>query len=173
MIRSPWIIDVASGRPTWLRWRDWILSGAMWILYLYLIREVFTDVYKLVDEGYGWAFLQAPHPSLPTMFRFVYTLGLYTVVVIVNGMILIGWATYNRYRFRGPDHRRAIGTVSLAQLGQFYGFPGETIGEWQRARSLVMIHDNEGKLLAAVPKPAETVERASNDQPVGVIQKRA
>jgi poly-beta-1,6-N-acetyl-D-glucosamine biosynthesis protein PgaD len=173
MIRSAWIIDVASGRPAWLRWRDWILSVAMWVLYLYLIREVFTDVYRLVDEGYAWAFLGAPHPSLPTVFRFVYTLGLYSVIVVINGMVLIGWATYNRYRFRGPDHRRAIGKVSPTQLGQFYGFPAETVAEWQQARSLIMIHDAEGKLLAAVPKPVDTVERASNDQPASMAQKRA
>lgn len=173
MIRSKWIIDVASGRPAWLRWRDWILSAAMWILYLYLIREVFTDIYRLVDEGYAWAFLGAAHPNLPTVFRFMYTLGLYSVIVIVNGMVLIGWAAYNRYRFRGPDHRRAIGMVSLAQLGQFYGVPAETVAEWQQARSLIMIHDAGGKVLAAMPKPVDTVERASPDQPASMAQKRA
>lgn len=173
MIRSPWIIDVARGRPAWLRWRDRVLSVAMWVLYLYLIREVFTDAYQLVDEGYAWAFLDAPHPNLPTVVRFLYTLGLYSVVVMVNGMILIGWATYNRFRFRGPDHRRAIGTVSLAELGQFYGFPGEMIGDWQQARSLVMIHDTAGKLLAAVPKPVAATERSPGEQPMSVAQKRA
>jgi len=159
MIRSPWIIDVASGRPAWLRWRDRILSVAIWILYLYLIREVFTDVYRLLVEGFAWAFLDAAHPGLPTVFRFLYTLGLYAVVVMMNGAVLIGWATYNRYRFRGPDHRRATGMVSTAQLGQFYGVPADTVAEWQRARSLVMIHDGAGKLLAAVPKPIESTAR--------------
>jgi len=173
MKRSPWIIDVARGRPAWLRWRDWLLSGAMWVFYLYLIREVFTDVYRMVVEGYAWAFLDAPHPSVPTVARFLYTLGLYAAIVMLNGVILIGWATYNRYRFRGLDSRRAIGTVSAAQLGQFYGFPGDVIAEWQQARSLVMIHDSAGKLLAAVPKPFGATERALDEPPIKIAQKSA
>lgn len=173
MMRSKWIIDVASVRPAWLRWRDWLLSGAMWVLYLYLIREVFTDAYRMVVEGYAWAFLDAPHPNVPTVARFLYTLGLYGAIVMLNGMILIGWASYNRFRFRGLDSRRAIGTVSTAQLGQFYGFPGDVIAEWQQARSLVMIHDTAGKLLAAMPKPMDAVPPQSSDRPISMTQKRA
>jgi poly-beta-1,6-N-acetyl-D-glucosamine biosynthesis protein PgaD len=171
MIRSPWIIDVAGGRPAWLRWRDRILSVAIWILYLYLIREVFIDGYRLLEGGVAWAFLDAVQPSLPAVFRFAYTLGLYAAVAMVNGMILIGWATYNRQRFRGADHRRAIGTVSTAQLGQFYGVSADTVAEWQRARSLVMIHDGAGKLLAGVPKPAQGA--AGLPDAAAAAQKRA
>ena len=162
MIRNPLIIDVASGRPAWLRYRDWILSVAMWLLFLYMIREVFTDLYRLVDEAYDWAFQQAPRPDLPEVFRFLYVLGLYSVVVSVNGAILIGWASYNRFRFRGHDDRNAVSPVSVAGLGRFYGVSGEQVAEWQRTRSLVMIHDTDGKLLAGVPKPTEYDKAAGN-----------
>ena len=160
MIRSPLIIDVASGRPAWLRHRDRVMSVAMWLLYLYLIREVFFDIRLLVVEAYEWAFLEAPRPDLPEVFRFLYVLGLYVVVVTVNGAILIGWASYNRYRFRGADDRQAISPVSAVGLGRFFGASGEQVAEWQNARSLVMIHDADGKLIAGVPKPA-AIDRAA------------
>lgn len=141
---------------------DWILSAAMWILYLYLIREVFSDLYLLVDEAYEWAVFQAPRPDLPEVFRFLYVLGLYAVVVIVNGAILIGWASYNRFRFRGTDDRKAVTAVSVVGLGRFFGVSGEQVAEWQRARSLIMIHDADGKLVGGMPKPIE-LSRAAGD----------
>jgi poly-beta-1,6-N-acetyl-D-glucosamine biosynthesis protein PgaD len=136
-------------------WRDWILSVAIWVLYLFLIREVFIDVYLIVDEGYGWALHDAPHSDVSRVFRFFCTLGSYGAVVVMNGVILIGWAAYNQFRFRGADHRKAIGSVSAAQLGQFYGFSGEAVAAWQQARSLAMIHDEGGKLLAVRLEPID------------------
>ncbi|MEJ0069735.1 MAG: poly-beta-1,6-N-acetyl-D-glucosamine biosynthesis protein PgaD [Pseudomonadota bacterium] len=158
---------MASARPAWLQWRDWILSIAVWIAYAYLIREAFIDIYLLCDAAFQWAFGQAPPPDVPAMFRFLYALGIYAVVVVLNGTILIGWATYNQLRFRGPDDRKALGRVSIAQLSEFYGFSDDMVAEWQQARSLVVIHDAEGKMLSVVmPNAGRTAEPPSADRPV-------
>ena len=139
----------------------------MWIVYLYLIREVFSDLYLLTYETFVWAFRHAPWPDLPSVFRFLSTLGLYGVVVVVNGMILIGWALYNQRRFRGRDSRKAIAAISAADLGRFHGFPGDQVAQWQRAHTLVIIHNAAGKLLAVMPKPFETIDRANGEDPLG------
>jgi biofilm PGA synthesis protein PgaD len=170
MIRSPLIIDVAAGRPAWLRYRDWLLSVAMWLGFLYLIRAVFIDAYVLIDEAFGWAFLDAPQPNLPTVSRFLYTAGLYAIVVIVNGVILIGWASYNQYRFRGPDTRKGVSAVGVAELGRFYGFSGDEVAEWQRARGLMIIHNTDGKLVAVIPKPIDGTERAESSPAANIDQ---
>jgi poly-beta-1,6-N-acetyl-D-glucosamine biosynthesis protein PgaD len=138
----------------------------MWIVYLYLIREVFRDLYLLADETFVWAFRHAPLPDLPAVFRFLSTLGLYGVVVVVNGMILIGWALYNQRRFRGRDSRKAIAAVSAADLGRYHGVSDDDIAQWQQARTLVIIHDAEGKLLAAMPKSMETTYWDHGDRPL-------
>jgi poly-beta-1,6-N-acetyl-D-glucosamine biosynthesis protein PgaD len=138
----------------------------MWVIYLYLIREVFGDLYLMVDEAFAWAFGHVPRSDLPTAFRFLYTLALYGVVVVVNGMLLIGWALYNQYRFRGRDSRKAIAAVSVDDLGRFHGFSGDEVARWQQARTLVIIHNGEGKLLAVMPTPMGEAGRDKSDRPV-------
>jgi biofilm PGA synthesis protein PgaD len=172
MKRNPWIIDVASGRPAWLQWRDRILTVMVWIAYAYLIRDVFIDLYRLGRELYDWTFKQAPPPDVLEMFRFLFALAVYAVVVVVNGAILIGWATYNKFRFGGPDARKALGSVSPAQLGELYGFPGETIAAWQQAGSLVVTHDADGKLLSVVPGGG-TAAQPPVDPAIGATKQRA
>jgi biofilm PGA synthesis protein PgaD len=140
-------------RPAWLRARDRVLSAAMWAIYLYLIREVFIDLYLLAEDAFDWTLLSVRPHAQPTAFRFAYTLGLYAIVVVLNGTILIGWAVYNQLRFGGVDSRKATGAVGPAELGRFYGVAADQVAEWQKARSLVMIHDADGKLVAGVPKP--------------------
>jgi poly-beta-1,6-N-acetyl-D-glucosamine biosynthesis protein PgaD len=143
----------------------------MWILYLYLIREVFTDALLLFDETFGWVFHHAPLPGVPKVMRFLYILGLYMIVVIVNGFILVGWATYNRLRFRGSDNRRAIAIVNVDELGRFYGFSGEKIAEWQKAGSIVMVHDAEGNLISAVTDSVVLTGGKLGHQPVSAVKR--
>lgn len=174
MIRNPWIIDVASGRPVWLQWRDWVLSAVVWIAYAYLIREVFIDIYLIGRGAFDWMFEQAPAPDVSKMFRFMYALGIYAIVVVLNGAILIGWATYNQLRFRGSDVRKALGSVTTDQLGELYGFPRETVAEWQQSGSLVMVHDAHGKLLSVMmPEAAGMPGQPPAGPPIGTTKSQA
>jgi biofilm PGA synthesis protein PgaD len=126
----------------------------MWIVYLYLIQDAFIDLYTLVDEAAQWMFLHAPRPDLPSMFGLMETLGDYAVVIAVNGAILIGWALYNQFRFRGRDNRKAIAAIGPAELGDFHGFSDADVARWQQARTLLITHDADGKVLAVMPPSA-------------------
>jgi len=126
----------------------------MWLVYLYLIREAFFDLYMLVDQIALWVFLHAPRHDLPSMFGLMETLGDYAVVIAVNGAILIVWALYNQFRFRGRDNRKAIAAIGPAELGDFHGFSDADVARWQQARILLISHDADGKLLAVLPPPA-------------------
>jgi poly-beta-1,6-N-acetyl-D-glucosamine biosynthesis protein PgaD len=126
----------------------------MWGVYLYLIRDVFFDSYVLLKDAVDWAFVHRGHADPDAIVRFLHTLLIYSVVGLLNGALLIGWAFYNQLRFRGRESRKAIAAVQVEDLGAFCGFPGEDVARWQSERSLVMIHDVGGKLLAVVPKPA-------------------
>ncbi len=156
-IRNSLIIDAARSRPTWLRARDWVLSALMWAIYLYLIREVFIELYLLAEDAFDWASQSTRPHAEPTAFRFAYTLGIYAIVVVLNGTILIGWAVYNQLRFGGVESRKATAAVEPAELGRFYGVAADQVIEWQKARSLVMIHDADGKLVAGATKPPTIV----------------
>jgi biofilm PGA synthesis protein PgaD len=131
---------------------DWVLSAAMWLLYLYFIREALVDVYYLAEDSLQWALAGAERPELPTIRRFLDTMENYGIVVLANGGALITWALYNQIRFRGRDRHRPGESVSATDLSELYGIPVEEIVAWQGSRILEMHHDDAGTLVKVVPK---------------------
>jgi biofilm PGA synthesis protein PgaD len=130
----------------------------VWLAFLYLIKDAFIDIYLLGTETFEWVFLHAGRPDLPTFFGFLSMLGLYGLIAVLNGAILIGWALYNQARFRGHETRRAIASVSPADLGRLYGVSAEKVAEWQSFPALVMRHDTDGTLIAVEPEYARSHE---------------
>jgi biofilm PGA synthesis protein PgaD len=143
-----------------MRIRDWLLSILMWAVYVSLIREALIDLYLLITGTFRWLFLGASRPDLPIVFQVLHTIGIYGEVIAFNAAILICWALYNRYRFRGRDQRKRVGAVGHDDLGQLYGFSADEIARWQAARSLILVHDDAGTLIAGEPEPPPTVRPA-------------
>ena len=133
-----------------------MLTGLLWLAFLYLVRDAFIDVYLLGKESFAWMFLHADRPDLPAFFGLLSTLGLYGLIAVLNGAILIAWAVYNQIRFQGRETRQAITPVSPADLGKLYGVSAETVAEWQSFPALVMRHDVDGTLLAVTPESARS-----------------
>lgn len=147
VIRPSLIIDSSGKRPAWRRRLDWLLSAAMWILYLYFIREALADLYELGTEAFAWAFRGADWPELPSMSRLYGTLLTYGIVAAANGALLIAWALYNQARFRGQDRHVAQTPVVPADLAELYRVPTASVVEWQAARIMTMRHGPDGSLI--------------------------
>jgi biofilm PGA synthesis protein PgaD len=128
--------------------RDLVLSAAMWLLYVWLIREAFIDFYLLIEQGGAWLFRHASRPDMPMVFRFLHTLAIYGEVALLNGLLLIAWALYNRHRFGGRDQRKALASLSHADLAARYDCSAEQIALWQDSRSMAISHTTTGKLIA-------------------------
>jgi biofilm PGA synthesis protein PgaD len=145
----------------------------MWLLYLYLMRTAFVDLYYIVKDLAVWAWSGDERPFLPAMFRFLDTLADYGIVIVANGTILILWAVYNWLRFRGPDRRGGGKPVTAADLAALYGRPAGDIEGWQQARILVMFHDPDGTLVGVDTKgegPASVIPLGTTElaeQPSG------
>jgi biofilm PGA synthesis protein PgaD len=145
---SALIIDGSSTQACWMRYRDWLLSATVWLLYLYLVRVALIDLYSLGIGMVRWAFAGSLLPSAPEISRFFVTVWYYVIVATTNGMILIAWARYNQFRF-GGQHRRGDGTaVSSADLAALYRVSAEDVAEWQNSHILMMQHDADGTLLS-------------------------
>jgi hypothetical protein len=48
------IINQSSSRPIETKRLDGILSALMWLMYLYMIREAFIDLYYIITESFEW-----------------------------------------------------------------------------------------------------------------------
>lgn len=161
MIGSSLIIDKSSTRSAWARGRDWVLSALAWLLYLYVIREVFIDLYYITTQSFTWMFDGSGRPSVAAMARFFSTLRLYGVVVLANGVILIVWALYNQLRFRGQYRRVADRPVTVEDLATLYRLPAADIARWQGSRILVMHHDADGTLTNVAAKDLDQIRLQS------------
>jgi poly-beta-1,6-N-acetyl-D-glucosamine biosynthesis protein PgaD len=125
-----------------IRLRDISLTVALWVIYLYFIRESFPfaiDLFHWIANGFDNI---SQYPNLKIMS----TIQAYGQVAAVMTVIYLGWAMYNMLRFRGRQRRRARANVTPDDLANMYGFSVETVTAWQDAPSLVMHHDAEGHL---------------------------
>jgi poly-beta-1,6-N-acetyl-D-glucosamine biosynthesis protein PgaD len=125
-----------------IRLRDILLTAALWIIYLYFIRDSLPFVEDLFSWiGHGFDDI-AQYPNLKIMS----TIQAYGQVAGVMTVVYLGWALYNMLRFRGRQRRKARAGVMPEDLANMYGFSTETVVAWQDANSLVMHHDAEGHL---------------------------
>lgn len=119
---------------------DAVLTAIAWIAFTYLFGASLVEI--LSGRREGGPSLGAIAEALPTMA----TLGIYAVVAVVNALILLGWARYNAYRFRGVDRRRPSAPLSDAQLAQSFGLPLQMRVASTQAKSMTIHHNKDGHI---------------------------
>jgi poly-beta-1,6-N-acetyl-D-glucosamine biosynthesis protein PgaD len=137
-----YIITESADVSFLIRFRDIILTIALWVIYLYFIRDSWgfvKDLFSWIGHGFDDYTQYANLQIIPTIQAY----GQVTTVMVV---IYLGWAIYNMLRFRGRQRRKPRAVVAPEDLANMYGFSTETVVAWQDASSLVMHHDAEGHL---------------------------
>jgi poly-beta-1,6-N-acetyl-D-glucosamine biosynthesis protein PgaD len=132
-----------SSDVSWLiRARDILLTVALWVLYLYFIKDSFPFIVDLVH----WIGNGFDDIALYENLKIMSTIQAYGQVAGVMAVLYLGWAIYNMLRFRGRQRRKPRAAVAPEDLANMYGFSTETVSAWQDAGSVVMHHDAEGHL---------------------------
>jgi biofilm PGA synthesis protein PgaD len=144
-------------RAAWHRQTDWVLTGLLWLVYLYMIRQAFVDVYYLTVDAFAWGLTGSQLPSLAEMSSFLHTLRNYGIVVVGIGTTLIAWGLYNQVRFRGRERRSQRQLVSIGDLAALYGLSAESIAAWQGSRVLMMEHDPDGTIAEVTTRAGEPI----------------
>jgi len=137
-----YIITESEDVSVLIRIRDIVLTAALWIIYIYFIRESLPFVIDLFHWTLSGFQDMDQYPNLKIMS----TIQAYGQVAGVMTIIYLGWAIYNMLRFRGRQRRKPRAVVAPEDLANMYGFSPETVVAWQEASSLVMHHDGEGHL---------------------------
>ncbi len=125
-----------------IRLRDIILTIALWVIYIYFIRDSFAfvaDLFRWMMSGFDDYTQYDALKIIPTIQAYLQVAGVMTV-------IYLGWAIYNMLRFRGRQRRKPRATVTPVDLANMYGFSTETVTAWQESNNMVMHHDAEGHL---------------------------
>jgi len=145
------MIEGRALQSRWKRRRDGVLTLGMWLAYLWLI----SDSFVLLGHVWGWLVRHNARPGeLSRFFALLETIQSYTVVIIVNATLFVGWALYNQVRFRGKERRKAAPALTIAELAEFYHRPAAEIATWQDARIATVTHDATGQIEAVRVHPS-------------------
>ncbi|WP_225767403.1 poly-beta-1,6-N-acetyl-D-glucosamine biosynthesis protein PgaD [Inquilinus sp. Marseille-Q2685] len=140
------IIDVRHQRSLPARLLDLLLTALAWAAFI----TIFLRGADALFDGSH----QGPRPWLPEALRTLGTLTVYLIIAAVNAAILLGWAFYNQWRFRGRDRRRAAPSLSDAQMAPPFAVPAGLLGRMRAGRRLVIHHDAAGTITAVDDRPA-------------------
>lgn len=135
---SEFIIDRSDLQPPALRAFFNVLTMALWSSYVYLLLPVatllawyagFNAVYEEMLMRRGWEAL-------------LDLLGFYGLIVVVMGVMQVGWASVNWARFRGRRDRRRLRVRHVdMQIEDKFIMDTVEIPVWQSARRLVVHHE--------------------------------
>jgi len=125
---------------------DILLTMLGWAAFAYLF---IAGTFAMLAENPGdQAWLPAQ------LFSTLATLRDYTALTLAGALLLLVWAKYNQYRFRGKDRRKSEALLSEAKLLASFKISSAQLSVLQQARTSVIRHDEHGNILgvdAAVP----------------------
>ncbi len=113
---------------------DVLLTIFAWVGFLYLI-------YK----GLITALAHSPYMGVRPFFTTLDTVTFYILVALVNGLVLIGWAKYNQFRFRVERRSRRPG-LEDHELAESLRITRELVTELNKARVLTVHHHENGEI---------------------------
>ena len=139
---KPPIIENRRGANRVQRYSQGILTGVFWVILGLLLRPLVTlGAWFLGGQLLSHTLLQ--NQGLAGLMRVPL---FYVVVVVLMGIALIGWASYNLLRFRHNERRnRQPEPVTARELADFFDVPESCVQRWQASRRIVMHHDELGR----------------------------
>lgn len=145
----------------WFGFRALTILFWLLFLFLFLFRLALTPVA-------WWLGLQSAYELFSYKIEvedFALQLSIYGFVIVLIGVILIGWARYNQFRFTRKERRTFfLPPVLPVETERFFHLSAEQIDVSTRDRRLLMSHDTNGQLIeigesefSHLPRPLEPI----------------
>jgi biofilm PGA synthesis protein PgaD len=155
---SELIIESPQHQPRLHRAAFGLVTLAFWALWLYFMMPAVTLL--------GWAFGISRFVDVMIVnggaLAVVRLLGWYLLIIAILSGSLIGWAVYNWTRFRNSTRRsNASRPVADAVVAARLGVDRHVLARWQRARSMQVNFDDEGRFAGVSLDPALVDLKAS------------
>lgn len=131
---------IRSQRPWWRIALDVVLTCIAWVGFIYLlVRGLQAALLRKDADGFEMPLIQQLLPTLNDISAYI-------VVILVQGLILLSWARYNSYRFRGKQRRIAIQPLSDENLIADYGIAAESLQALRQQTISVIEHTYNGSI---------------------------
>ncbi|WP_158590678.1 poly-beta-1,6-N-acetyl-D-glucosamine biosynthesis protein PgaD [Salinisphaera sp. LB1] len=139
-LELPIIINKPQLQPRWQRGLLAVAATFAWLLWFYLLMPVLTMV--------GWFFnLNLFGQTMAgELVKRSTTLFDYSLIIGALGSILIIWAFYNYFRFKGRDQRSSPPPLRVENLSRSFHLLPEQVRLIQKAQVVRVWHDENGDI---------------------------
>lgn len=122
---------------------DALLTAVGWMAFIYLFGAGILAILRGAAQG--------PQASLlPTFLPTLGTLSTYAIVFVINAVILICWALYNNFRFKGFDRRKPIDAISTVRVARSFSVTLDEVNSLRSAQVLTVHHNAQGGISASL-----------------------
>ena len=138
-LKSP-IIERADLQTLRQRTIFGVLTFIFWILWAYLWLPLLALIAWLVglEQAYKYMFVLGGYKDV------VGLLGVYTLIILLMGGSLIGWAAYNILRYGKRAKRSSNEPPGLEEVARHFGQGPQSVAGWRKAQRLCVSHDEKG-----------------------------
>ncbi|MBK8162990.1 MAG: poly-beta-1,6-N-acetyl-D-glucosamine biosynthesis protein PgaD [Gammaproteobacteria bacterium] len=142
MSKRPLIIENPELQTPRQRYAFAALTLFFWIIWFYL----WIPIVSLLAWLFGAERFYQAMIMRSGLDALIELLGLYSIIILVMGALLAGWAWYNQMRFRGREKRRVSTVVTPEEVGSFYALKPEQLELARYAKHVVIDHDEHGQV---------------------------
>ncbi|HWK72242.1 MAG TPA: poly-beta-1,6-N-acetyl-D-glucosamine biosynthesis protein PgaD [Burkholderiaceae bacterium] len=119
---------------------DAILTIIGWAGFLYLFGTGILAIVHGAEQGPQSPLLL---PFLPTLA----TLSDYAALAALNAAILVSWALYNHWRFKGLDRRKPLQAVGIGHLARSFALTPQEVDGLGATKIATIHHDAQGGIV--------------------------
>lgn len=130
---------IRSERGLWRHALDVVLTLFAWVFFTYLFARGIREIALTGHVGVDMPLLSRLQPALTD-------LGVYVLAMFLQGSLLIVWARYNLWRFRGKQRRANTSPVAPSQLQAFYGVDTASLHQLRTQPICVIAHREDGSI---------------------------
>ena len=127
--------------------RDTLVTAAMWMFYLYL----WVPLISLCAWLLGFEFAYDVMIRAGGARELGNVLIFYAIIVAVIFCVVTAWSISNLLRFGRLHRRRAIPSVSLDEMAEYFDFDAEFVRQLRAHKTLLVSFDKEGRPLLEEP----------------------
>ncbi|HET7833222.1 MAG TPA: poly-beta-1,6-N-acetyl-D-glucosamine biosynthesis protein PgaD [Gallionella sp.] len=126
------------------RWALGIITAGFWMFWFYL----WLPFVSLLAWLFGYRLFEYQMIELGGYKGLLDLLGTYSVIIVLLGSTLIGWAVYNIRRFGGKaDRRKGMPPVTVDLHARHFNVDVEQLKEWRKSQRLVISHGSNSEIV--------------------------
>ncbi len=140
------VLPAFIDRPDLQHWSERGFFGMIALAGLTLWFYLFVPILSLLAWWFGW-YRFDQYIIQDYQHGFSENIAVMIVVVIMMGLLLLGWASYNILRFYDNERRHVMPDVQNSEVANFYELPTEKIAQAKAAKVSLLYYDRKGKIV--------------------------